>query len=223
MGKRIRAQRVGKGSNAYRVPPRGRMLFVTYKNVDGDVVDIVDDPGRNAPLAKVKYSDGTISYLIAPNGVKVGDKSDFVVPLSNIPVGAEIFGIEIYPHSGPKMCNTPGSFAILVSKTKDNCIVQLPSKKTKEVNLQCRASLGRPAGDGLREKPWMKAGKRFYAMRRRGKIYPRTSGVAMNAVCHPFGGPTKPGTPKTVSRHAPPGAKVGAWGARRTGRRRGKT
>jgi len=59
-------------------------------------------------------------------------------------------------------------------------------------------------------------------MHSRGKLYPRTSGVAMNAVDHPFGGPTKPGTPKTVSRHAPPGAKVGAWGARRTGRKRGK-
>ncbi len=223
MGKRIISQRRGKGSPTYRVPRRGEIIIVTYKNIDGNVVDIVDDPGRNAPVAKVKYSDGSINYLIAPKGLKVGDKADFVLPVAKIPIGAQIFGIEVFPHSGPRMCNAPGSFAFVVSKAKDRCIIQLPSKKTKEINAACRASMGVPAGDGFKEKPWMKAGKKWIAMHRRGKLYPRTSGVAMNAVDHPFGGPTKPGTPKTVSRHAPPGAKVGAWGARRTGRRRGKT
>jgi large subunit ribosomal protein L2 len=222
MGKRIISQRRGKGSPTYRAPRRGKMIIITYKNVDGDVVDIVDDPARNAPVAKVKYSDGTTNYLIAPRGLKVGDKADFVMPVAKIPIGAQVFGIEVFPHSGPRMCNAPGSFALVVSKAKDRAIIQLPSKKTKEIDASCRASMGIPAGDGLSEKPWMKAGKKWIAMHRRGKLYPRTSGVAMNAVDHPFGGPTKPGTPKTVSRHAPPGAKVGAWGARRTGRKRGK-
>lgn len=222
MGKRIRAQRIGKASPTYRVPKRGKMIDIVYRNVDGVVTDIVDDPGRNAPVAKVRYSDGNVSYVIVPKGTKVGDKTDFIQTLSNIPLGAQIFGVEISPHSGPKLCNAPGSFATLLTKTKGKCVIQLPSKKSKILDLECRASIGTPAGDGLGEKPWIKAGKKWIAMHRRGKIYPRTSGVAMNALNHPFGGPTKPGTPKTVSRHAPPGAKVGAWGARRTGRRRGK-
>ncbi|MCX6818122.1 MAG: 50S ribosomal protein L2 [Candidatus Aenigmarchaeota archaeon] len=223
MGKRIRSQRKGRGTPTYRVPRRGKWINVEYRNFGGNVIDIVDDPGRNAPVAKVKYSDGKISYLIAPHGIKVGDSTtNYIQTLSSIPLGSQIFGIELFPHSGPKLCNTPGTFAILLTKAKDRCIVQLPSKKTKEFDLNCRASIGTPAGDGLKDKPWLKAGKRFKAMRTRGKKYPRTSGGAMTPLCHPFGGATRPGRPKTVSRHAPPGQKVGAWGARRTGRRKGK-
>ncbi|MEM5872076.1 MAG: 50S ribosomal protein L2 [Candidatus Aenigmatarchaeota archaeon] len=222
MGKRIIAQRRGRGTPTYRVPKRGKMIEISYKNIEGNIIDIIDDPGRNAPVAKVKYSDGTIGYLIAPLGVKVNDRTDFVMPIEKVPVGAQVFGIETYPYSGPKLCNAPGSFAILVSKSKEKCIIQLPSKKMKELDPKCRVSVGVPACEGLKEKPWMKAGKKWIAMHRRGKLYPRTSAVKMNAVDHPLGGPTKPGGPKTVSRHAPPGAKVGAWGARRTGRKKGK-
>lgn len=222
MGKRIISQRRGRGSPTYRVPKRGKVIMMVYKNVDGKVTDILNDPGRNSPMAKVRYSDGSENYLIAPKGLKVGDRADFVSPLSKIPVGAQIFGIETYPNSGPRMCNSPGSFATLVSKTKGKCVIKLPSRKIREVHSECRASLGTPAGEGFKEKPWMKAGKKWIAMHKRGKLYPRTSGVAMNAGDHPFGGPTKPGKPMTVSKHAPPGAKVGSWGARRTGRKKGK-
>jgi len=222
MGKRIISQRRGRGSPTYRVPKRGKEMSISYKNIDGRIVDIMDDPGRNAPLAKVRYTDGSCDYLIAPKGLKVGDTTDFVSPLSKIPVGMQVFGIETFPNSGPKLCRTSGSFATVVSKTKKSCVVQLPSKKKINLNPECRASIGTPSGEGFREKPWLKAGKKWIAMHRRGKLYPRTSGVAMNAVDHPFGGPTKPGKSMSVSRHAPPGAKVGSWGARRSGRRRGK-
>jgi large subunit ribosomal protein L2 len=222
MGKRIVSQRRGRGTPTYTVPKRGKNIRVAYKNMEGEVWDIVNDPGRNSPVAKVRYSDGSFAFLIASRGLKIGDRTDLVSPLSKIPVGAQIFGMETFPNSGPRLCNSPGSFAILVSKTKGKCVVQLPSKKTKELNPECRASLGTPAGDGFKEKPWVKAGKKWIVMHRKGKLYPRTSGVAMNAVDHPFGGPTKPGKPMTVSRHAPPGAKVGSWGARRTGKKKGK-
>jgi len=223
MGRRLISQRRGRGSSpTYRVPKRGKIIKVLYKNIDGQVTDIINDPGRDSPLAKVRYSDGTENYLIAPRGMKVGDRTDFVSPLSKIPVGAQVFAIESSPFSGPKLCNSPGSFATLVSKAKNKCIVQLPSKKKKELNSGCRASMGTPAGDGCNEKPWAKAGKKWIAMHRRGKMYPRTSGVAMNAGDHPFGGPTKPGKPMTMSRNAPPGQKTGSWGARRTGKRKGK-
>jgi len=222
MGKNLIAQRRGKGSPTYRVPRRGKQIEISYKGIDGEIVDIINDSGRRAPVAKIKYSDGSYGFLIAPHGVKVGDRTDFVVPLSKVPVGAQIFGIETYPHSGPKLCNAPGSFSILVSKGEKKCVVQLPSKKKKELNPNCMVSLGIPAGEGFRDKPWVKAGKKWIAMHRRGKLYPRTSGVAMNAIDHPFGGSTKPGRPMTISRHAPPGAKVGSWGAKRTGRKKGK-
>ena len=137
-------------------------------------------------------------------------------------MGAQVFGIETVPFSGPKLCNSSGSFATLVSKTSKKCIIQMPSKKKKELDPNCRASMGTPAGEGFSDKPWVKAGKKWIAMHRKGKLYPRTSGVAMNAIDHPFGGPTKPGKPTTVSRHAPPGRKVGSWGARRSGKRKGK-
>lgn len=222
MGKRIISQRRGRGTPTYRAPKRGRMINVVYKSVDGRVVDIVNDPGRASPLAEVKYSDGSQDYLIAPKGLIVGDGTDFVSTLSKTPVGAQVFGIETYPNSGPKLCNTPGAFATIVSKAKTKCVIQLPSKKKKELNPECRASLGVPAGEGFKDKPFMKAGNKWIAMHRRGKLYPRTSGVAMNAIDHPFGGPTKPGKSTTVSRHSPPGAKVGSWGARRTGKKKGK-
>ncbi|MCK4531949.1 MAG: 50S ribosomal protein L2, partial [Candidatus Aenigmarchaeota archaeon] len=175
MGKRIISQRRGRGSPTYRVPKRGEVIRITYKNVEGEVMDIINDPGRNSPVAKIRYSDGTSDYLIAPKGLKTGDRMDFVSPLSKIPVGAQIFGIETSPFSGPKLCNAPGSFATLVSKAKKKCVIRLPSKKTRDLNLECRASVGIPAGDGFKEKPWVKAGKKWIAMHRKGKLYPRTS------------------------------------------------
>lgn len=222
MGKRLRSQRRGRGTPTYRFPKRGKMINVVYKNIDGEVTDILKDPGRNSPVAKVRYSDGSESYLIAPKGLKVGDRTNFVSPLSKIPLGAQVFGIEASPFSGPKLCNSAGSFATLVSKTGKKCAILMPSKKKKDLDPNCRASMGAPAGDGFADKPWVKAGKKWIAMHRRGKLYPRTSGVAMNAIDHPFGGPTKPGKPTTVSKHAPPGRKTGSWGARRSGKKKGK-
>ena len=222
MGKRIISQRRGRGSPTYRVPSRGKEIRIRYRNIEGKVIDIMDDPGRNAPVVKIMYTDGKCDYLIAPKGLKVGDRADFVSPVSKIPVGMQVFAIETYPHSGPKLCRTPGSFATVVSKTKSSCIIQLPSKKKISISPECRVSIGVPAGEGFKEKPWMKAGKKWIAMHKRGKLYPRTSGVAMNAIDHPFGGPTKPGKPMSVSRHAPPGRKAGSWGSRRTGRKKGK-
>lgn len=222
MGKRIIAQRRGRGTPSYRFPKRGKKIKVIYRNFDGEVTDIVKDRGRNSPVAKVKYSDGPENYLIAPRGIQVGDRADFVSPLSKVPIGAQVFGVESSPHSGPKICNAPGSFATLVSKTKKKCTIKLPSKQTKELDPSCRASMGVPAGEGFKDKPWVKAGKKWVAMHRKGKLYPRTSGVAMNAIDHPLGGPTKPGKSTTVSRNAPPGRKVGSWGAKRTGKKKGK-
>lgn len=224
MARRIISQRRGRGSPTYRVPEYSFKPSVRYNNTNGRIVDIVRDPIRNAPLAKVLYEDRTKGHIIAPEGIKVGDNVElFVMPLSKIAIGKEIFGIESYPNSGPKLCRTSGSCAMLVSKSKGKCVIQLPSKQKKVLNSQCRATLGIPAGEGRADKPWLKAGKKWIAMHRRGKLYPRTSGVAMNAVDHPFGsGYSGIGRQKTVARNAPPGRKVGSIAAKRTGKRRGK-
>ena len=85
----------------------------------------------------------------------------------------------------------------------------------------CRTYIDLFAGAGRSKKPFMKAGNKHHALRSRGKLYPRTSGVSMNAVDHPFGG-SNLGLHKTVSRHRPPGRKVGSISPKRTGKRKRK-
>ncbi len=222
MGRRLIPQRRGRGTPTYRARKRRLDTRLSYRKEKGKVVDIVNDPSRRTPLARVKYQDGSSNYLLAPLGIKTGDDTGFISTLGDAPIGASIFAIESSPNSGPKFCRTAGSFGTIVSKSGKKCVVQLSSKKKKTFHTDCRASTGVPAGGGHIEKPLVKAGKKWIIMHRKGKLYPRTSGVAMNAIDHPFGGPTGPGKPTTTSRHAPPGAKVGSWGARRTGKRAGK-
>lgn len=200
------------------------MPSIAYHEGAGRVVDIVRDTFRSTPLAKVLYADSHIGYVLAPEGLRVGDDiQQHILPLSQIKEGTEIFAIEGWPHSGPQLCRSAGSRALLISKTAKECIVMLPSKKKKMLHPTCRAMIGIPAGEGRAEKPWVKAGKKWIAMHRRGKLYPRTSGVAMNAVDHPFGGGyTGLGKHKSVSRHTPPGRKIGAIAPRRMGRKKGK-
>lgn len=221
MGKRIIAQRRGRGTSTYKVPPKGFKVRPRYSQLPGKVVDIVNDSGRNSPIAVVQYKDGSTGYVVAPLGLKVGDTTDkIILPLSQIPESVPIFAIETSPNSGPKLCNSSGSFAMLFSRGRKECVVQLPSRKKKTLNPACRATLGIPAGGGRKEKPWIKAGKKFAAMHARGRLYPRTSGVEMNPVDHPYGGSSGPGTSLSVSRHAPPGRKVGSISSKRTGRRK---
>jgi large subunit ribosomal protein L2 len=96
----------------------------------------------------------------------------------------------------------------------------MPSEEFKVFNPDCLATIGTPAGGGRRDKPFVKAGQKAHLWDARNKLYPRSSAVKMNPVDHPFGGKTKPGTPKTISRNAPPGAKVGSIAASRSGLRK---
>ena len=96
------------------------------------------------------------------------------------------------------------------------------SGKEKLFSPTCRAGIGVLAGAGRLEKPFLKAGTRSKRMEARNKLYPSVSGVAMNAVDHPFGGSSSnsKGRPTQAPRNAPPGRKVGAIAPRRTGRKR---
>lgn len=232
MGKRIIPRARGKGGPRYRVPSHryaGRVEYnLSRDNTVGVVIDIIHDPGRNAPVAVIEFPDKSRRLHIASEGLKVGDVINYwsgfslggVLPINEIPEGTKIFGIETFPGSGPKICRSSGSFATIMGRVKDKVRVMFSSGKSKEINNKCLATIGVPAGGGRKEKPWLKAGKRLFAMQARGKLYPRSRGVVMNPVDHPFGGKTKPGTPKSVSRNAPPGRKVGSISPRRMGKRK---
>lgn len=236
MGKRIIAQRRGRGSFTYKTHGhryKGNVNFIRFikEPKTGRVKNIYNDPGRSAPVAEIKVEDDTIMKIPAPLGLKINDivtwgfpkyTSGNMLMLEEIPEGTFINSVEKIPGSGPSFCRAAGTFAKIVSKLKDKIVVQLPSKKNRIFDSKCRAIIGIVSGGGRKEKPIVKAGKMHYIQRARGKLYPRTSGVAMNAVDHPFGcGRGRHiGKTKVPPRNAPPGRKVGLIRARRTGRRR---
>ncbi|MBC7219079.1 MAG: 50S ribosomal protein L2 [Hadesarchaea archaeon] len=235
MGKHLRAQRIGDGSPTYRAKSWRRLGEISLPPAESAgeavVTDIVHDPGRNAPVARIRFADGREHLILAPEGIKVGDKVRVgasneikpgnVLPLAEIPEGTPIYNIESKPGDGGKFVRTAGSHAILIGHDVGRAIVQLPSGEIKEIDPRCRATVGVVAGGGRLEKPLVKAGKRHHIMLAKGKHYPRTRAVAMNIVDHPFGGGRgkSAGRPKTVARGAPPGQKIGLIAARRTGKR----
>jgi len=195
------------------------------------VVDILHDPGRSAPVAKVRYPNGREQMVLAPEGIKVGDELDCgtsapvkvgnTLPLAEIPEGTPIYNIEPQPGAGGKFVRAPGVHATLIAHDVGQAIVRMPSGELKHFDPRCRATIGVVAGGGRKDRPFVKAGKKYHAMRARGKLYPRVCGVAMNVVDHPFGSGRgrHVGRPKIVPRGAPPGQKVGLIAARRTGKR----
>ncbi len=233
MGKRLIQQARGKGGPTYRAPSfryKGKASYVN-KETSAKVVDIVKCQGHSAPLIKVRYEEGEIGFMIAPENIRVGEeieiknkaplKNGNTLALKNIPLGTAIYNIENLPGGGGKFVRGSGAFAKVVGHTKNRIIVELPSKKQKEFHPECRASIGVVAGSGRKEKPFLKAGKKYLAMRARNKLYPRSGGTSMNAVDHPFGGTTSShkGRPTIAPRNAPPGRKVGKIRPKRTGRR----
>jgi large subunit ribosomal protein L2 len=217
MGKNLRQQRRGKASPRYKASYKSSL---SYELKDGTVVDILHSKGRRSPVA-VMESAGKKFLQLASKGIRVTQKVE-AAKLENIPEGSKIYNIEIRPGSGGKICRSPGTSATLITKERGKCILLLPSKEKKILPSECRAMIGEVAGSGKTEKPFKKAGSRFYAMKALGKLYPRTSGVSMNPVDHPFGGSAKPGKHKTVSRSQPPGKKVGSISPKRVGKRKGK-
>ncbi len=241
MGKRIVSQRRGRGTLRYLSPSHryvGEIKFKKYDETEKNnvnearVTNIIHCPGHSAPLMMVKYNSGEDLLMPAPENVYVNKvifsgllaviEKGNITPLKNIPEGTEICSIEITPGSGPVFCRSSGTFAIVVSKTKDKIGIKFPSSKVKELSPECRAMIGVVSGGGRPDKPFVKAGNKWHAMKARNRLYPITSPVAMNATDHPFGsgrGRHK-GRCSVPPRHAPPGRNVGLIGARRTGRKR---
>lgn len=225
MGKNLIQQRRGKGTPRYRTPRHKYIGKIKYPDIDkkipalaGTVTDIVHATGRTTPVAVVDFNGR--KDLIIPSDDDFVGKGVSVIELSQIPEGAKIYNIELRPGDGGRLCRASGAFAMLITKENDKCTILLPSKEKKILKAQCRAMLGTAAGSGRTEKPFRKAGFKHFAMKARGKLYPVTKGVSMNAVDHPFGGKTSIGKQKTVSRHMPPGKKVGSISPKRTGKKK---
>jgi len=198
--------------------------------VTGEVVDIEHDPARSAPVARVSFDDGEERFVLAPEGITVGDTVETGIsaaiepgnslPLREIPEGVPVCNVESQPGEGGTFARATGVNATLVTHERDVAVVQLPSGQVRRLDPDCRATIGVVAGGGRTEKPFVKAGNKYHKMKARGTKWPNVRGVAMNAVDHPFGGGGRqhPGKPKSVSRDAPPGRKVGDIASRRTGR-----
>ncbi len=236
MGRRIQGQRRGRGGPTFRAPSHRYKSDLQHKKAEesdlvaGEVVDIEHDPARSAPVAAVEFEDGDRRLVLAPEGITVGEqlqvgvsaeiKPGNTLPLAEIPEGVPVCNVESKPGDGGKFARASGTSAQLLTHDRKVAVVKLPSGEVKRLNPDCRATIGVVAGGGRTEKPYVKAGKKYHKMKARGTKWPRVRGVAMNAVDHPFGGGGRqhPGKPKSVSRNAPPGRKVGDIASKRTGR-----
>ncbi|MEK6925666.1 MAG: 50S ribosomal protein L2 [Nanoarchaeota archaeon] len=231
MGKRIVSQARGKGSGTYRVRRktfRYRIKYPKELEGEGEVIGIINSGAHTAPLAKIRYSKG-IFYNSAFKGMvekqKINFKEDVkdgnILTLKEIPVKTQVYNIESRPGDGGKFIKTAAGFATISRIANKGIFVLLPSKKEKMFDPNCRATIGVIAGAGRLEKPMVKAGRMYHLKKTKGKLYPRTSAIKMNAIDHPFGsGRGKNPKSKIAKRNAPPGAKVGLLRPRRTGRRR---
>ncbi|MGB9135627.1 MAG: 50S ribosomal protein L2 [Candidatus Bathyarchaeia archaeon] len=237
MGKRIRVQRRGRGGPTFQASTHKRIAPARYppidkqqmeSSVEGRVERILHEPGRGSPLAMIRLQTDQDYHFIIPEGVcegqtiHVGSQAPVEIgntlPLKNIPDGAMICGIELNPGDGGKIARSSGTYATVVAHTPQGTMVKFPSGKTKFFNELCRATLGVVSGAGRLDKPFLKAGLKYFKNRAKGHKWPRTRGIAMVAACHPYGSGSK-GSRKvtTVARGAPPGKKVGLIAARGPG------
>lgn len=193
------------GRNVYgRVTARGiggghkqKIRLVDFKRrklgVDAQVVGIEYDPCRSARIALVQYADGEKRYILAPNGLKVGQKvrngADAApevgncLPLRNVPVGMAVHAIELQPGRGAQIVRSAGGAATLMSRDGGFAQLRLPSGEIRRVNEDCMASIGQ-VGNLEHENILLgKAGRARWIGKR-----PITRGMARNPIDHPNGG-----------------------------------
>ncbi|WP_020529578.1 50S ribosomal protein L2 [Flexithrix dorotheae] len=158
-----------------------------------EVKTIEYDPNRTARICLLEYADGEKTYILAPEGIKVGQKvvsgPDVApevgnsLPLEKIPVGTIVHNVELRPGNGATLVRSAGAYAQLLGRTGKYATIKLPSGETRMVLITCYATIGTVSnGDHLNEKLG-KAGRKRWLGRR-----PRVRGVAMNPVDHPMGG-----------------------------------
>ncbi len=204
---RITVRHHGGGNRTkYRVVDFKRDKF----GINAEVLGIEYDPNRSAHIALIRYEDGEKSYIVAPHGIKTGDKvvsgpeSDIIpgnaLPLVNIPVGTFIHNIELYPGKGAQLARAAGVIAQLMAKEGRYALVRLPSGELRNIPNECYAVIGQVSNIDHSNVNFGKAGR----LRHMG-WRPTVRGSVMNPNDHPHGG----GEGKSPIGHPGP---VTPWG-----------
>ena len=181
--------RGGANRRKYRVIDFKRSKF----DVPAEVVSLEYDPNRSAHIALIKYEDGVKSYILAPAGLKVGDKvmagpeADIkpgnALPLVNIPTGTVIHNVELYPGRGGQLARAAGNAAQLMAKEGEYALLRLPSGELRKVPANCMATVGQVGNLDHENVKIGNAGRK----RHMGWI-PTVRGSVMNPNDHPHGG-----------------------------------
>ena len=178
-------------------------------DVKAKVERIEYDPNRSSYIALIKYEDGILNYIIAPNKIKKGDevisgrnkpmKIGNCMPLSDIPAGTNIHNIELSPNSGAKIARSAGASAQISGTDENYCVIKLGSGEIRKIISTARATIGTVSNSDHQNIMIGKAGRNRWK-----GIRPQSRGVAMNPVDHPHGG----GEGKTSGGRSP----VSPWG-----------
>ena len=189
----------------YRVIDFKRNKF----DISAEVIRNEYDPNRSAFISLIKYDDGVINYIIAPNKIDIGDKIvsgrnkeikiGNCMPLSDIPEGTNIHNIELSPNSGGKLVRSAGSSAQISGIDANYCIIKLVSGEIRKIISTARATIGSVSNSDHQNSKIGKAGRNRWK-----GIRPQSRGVVMNPVDHPHGG----GEGKTSGGRDP----VSPWG-----------
>jgi len=182
----------GRGGGARRI--YRRIDFKRSKDgFVGNVISVEYDPNRSCHIALIEYSDGEKRYILSPLGLKAGDvvesgagvepKIGNAMPLKNIPPGLDVHNIEMNAGQGGKLVRTAGGVARLMARNDNWATIVLPSGETREIRVECRATIGQIGNVDHQNLRWGKAGRTRHRGRR-----PHVRGTAKNPVAHPLGG-----------------------------------
>ena len=165
----------------------------TKDGIPAVVNSIQYDPNRSARIALLHYTDGEKRYIIAPDGLKQGDRVESgpdapptvgnCLPLKNIPLGTAIHNVELLPGRGATMCRSAGTGATLMAREANWAQISLPSGEIRRVPAKCRATIGKVGNSDHMAVRLGKAGRKRWLGRR-----PHVRGTAMNPIDHPHGG-----------------------------------
>ncbi|NJP40848.1 50S ribosomal protein L2 [Oscillospiraceae bacterium HV4-5-C5C] len=187
---RITVRHIGGGN-------KRKIRLIDWKRdkdgVPAKVVALEYDPNRTAHIALLQYQDGERRYILAPDGLKIGQvvisgtDADIIagnaLPLANIPVGTEIHNIEMKPGKGAQLVRTAGAIAQLVAKDGAYSQIRLPSGEVRMIPVGCRATVGAVSNSEHENVDLGKAGRK-----RHQGVRPSVRGVVMNPNDHPHGG-----------------------------------
>ena len=193
--------RGGANKNKYRLVAFKKTIF----DVKANVVSLEYDPNRTAEIALLKYDNGKMEYMIAVDGMKVGDtilniknaddislKNGMSLPLSEIPIGTNVCCVELKAGCGAKLARSAGAYVKLAGKENGYAVLKLLSGETRLVPAECMATIGIVSNIQHQNTKDGKAGRRRWAGFR-----PHTRGECMNPVDHPLGGRTRGGIPRS--------------------------